>query len=252
MARPVPPQVIPRPADWRPGGPPPWAGLGPDRRTSIGLARVLDALGAAGQDGPAPDDVASAPNLEAPVVGETAIPPLSVNSAVLAPFFEEAGEARLVLTRRSTNLRTHQGQVSFPGGRLNEGEDAPAAALREAHEEVDLDPALVTTVGWLHPVLTLVSASFILPVLGSLAERPVLTPNPPEVERIFDVSLAELADPDVFHEERWRIPGRVVAGSEDNSFPIWFFEVAGEMVWGATARMLHEILTIVLVGRTAP
>jgi hypothetical protein len=60
--------------------------------------------------------------------------------------------------------------------------------------------------------------------------------------------LAELADPAVFHEERWRIQGRVIAGSEDNSFPVWFFEVAGELIWGATARMLYELLSIVLTG----
>jgi hypothetical protein len=81
--------------------------------------------------------------------------------------------------------------------------------------------------------------------------RPHLVANPSEVERIFDVSLVELADPSIFHEERWRIPGRVIAGSEDNSFPVWFFEVAGELVWGATARMLHELLTVVLVGPPA-
>jgi 8-oxo-dGTP pyrophosphatase MutT (NUDIX family) len=185
---------------------------------------------------------------EAPVVGEIPAPPLAVNAGVLAPLFEEDGEARVVLTRRSDDLRTHRGQVSFPGGRMDEGEDAPAAALREAHEEVGLDPALVTAVGWLHPVLTMVSASFILPVLGTLADRPHLVANPTEVERIFDVSLAELANPDVFHEERWRIPGRVIAGSEDNTFPVWFFEVSGELVWGATARMLHELLSLVLVG----
>jgi 8-oxo-dGTP pyrophosphatase MutT (NUDIX family) len=248
VQRAVPPQVIPRPTDWRPGGPPPWADVPSARRTSIGLASVLAALDAAGQGGPAPADVASDAIFEAPVVGETQTP-LRVNAGVLAPLFEEGGEARVVLTRRSTDLRTHQGQVSFPGGRLDEGEDAPAAALREAHEEVGLDPALVTTVGWLHPVLTMVSASFILPVLGTLSDRPRLAPNPGEVERIFDVSLAELADPDIFHEERWRIPGRVIAGSEDNSFPVWFFEVSGELIWGATARMLHELLSLVLVAR---
>jgi 8-oxo-dGTP pyrophosphatase MutT (NUDIX family) len=247
VQRPVPPQVVPRPVDWRPGGPPPWADVAPARRTSIGLARVLGALDAAGQGGPPPADVGSDAIFEAPVIGETSTP-LRVNSGVLVPLFEEDGEARLVLTRRSTDLRTHQGQVSFPGGRLDEGEDAPAAALREAHEEVGLDAALVTTVGWLHPLLTMVSASFILPVLGTLAERPRLTPNPGEVERIFDVSLAELADPEIFHEERWRIPGRVIAGSEDDTFPVWFFEIAGELIWGATARMLHELLRIVLVA----
>ncbi len=248
MPRAVPPQVIPRPADWRPGGPPPWAGLSSERRASIALDRVLAALDVAGQAGAVPADVGKDAIFEAPVVGEMPAPALAVNAGVLAALFEEDGEARLVLTRRSTGLRTHQGQVSFPGGRLEEGEDAVAAALREAFEEVDLDPCLVTTVGWLHPVLTMVSASFILPVLGSMGGRPHLVANPSEVERIFDVSLVELADPAIFHEERWRFPGRVIAGSDDNSFPVWFFEVAGELIWGATARMLHELLGLVLVG----
>jgi 8-oxo-dGTP pyrophosphatase MutT (NUDIX family) len=212
---------------------------------------VLTALDAAGQSGPVPADVGRDAIFEAPVVGEAPLPVRGVNAGVLAPLFEEDGEARLVLTRRSADLRTHQGQVSFPGGRLEEGEDAVGAALREAFEEVGLDPALVTTVGWLHPVLTMVSASFILPVLGTLDGRPRLVPNPGEVERIFDVSLAELADPEIFHEERWRIPGRAIVGSVDNSFPVWFFEVAGELIWGATARMLHELLCTVLLVRSA-
>lgn len=209
---------------------------------------MLAALEAAGQAGEVPADVGKDGIFEAPVVGEMPAPLHEVNAGVLAVLFEEHGETRLVLTRRSTGLRTHQGQVSFPGGRLDEGENAVAAALREAFEEVDLDPALVTTIGWLHPVLTMVSSSFILPVLGTVEGRPRLVANPSEVERIFDVSLAELADPAVFNEERWRIPGRVIAGSEDNSFPIWIFEVSGELIWGATARMLYELLRIVLVG----
>jgi hypothetical protein len=96
----------------------------------------------------------------------------------------------------------------------------------------------------------MVSASFILPVLATLEGRPRLVANPSEVERIFDVSLAELADPAIFHEERWRIPGRVIAASDDNSFPVWFFEVSGELIWGATARMLYELLTVVLAEPT--
>ena len=209
---------------------------------------MLAALDVAGQAGPVPADVGKDGIFEAPVVGEMPAFPREVNAGVLAAIFEEDGEARVVLTRRSTGLRTHQGQVSFPGGRLDEGEDAVAAALREAFEEVDLDPCLVTTVGWLHPLVTMVSASFILPVLGTVEGRPHLTPNPGEVERIFDVSLAELADPAIFHEERWRIPGRVITGSDDNSFPVWFFEVSGELIWGATARMLYELLRVVLLA----
>jgi 8-oxo-dGTP pyrophosphatase MutT (NUDIX family) len=239
--------VIPRPSDWHPGGPPPWADLPPERRASICLDRVLAALEATGQAGAVPADVGKDGIFEAPVVGEMPAPLRDVNAGVLAALFEEDGEARLVFTRRSSGLRTHQGQVSFPGGRLDEGEDAVDAALREAFEEVDLDPCLVTMVGWLHPLVTMVSASFILPVLGTLDGRPKLTPNPSEVERIFDVSLAELADPAIFHEECWRIPGRVITGSEDNSFPVWFFEVSGELIWGATARMLYELLSVVLL-----
>jgi len=167
---------------------------------------------------------------------------------VLAIMFEEHDETRLVLTRRSSALRTHKGEVSFPGGRLHDGETPEDAALRETHEEVGLDPPAVTVVGWLHPVMTFVSGSLILPVLATAKARPHLVANPAEVERIFDVSLAELADPGVFHEERWRIEGRKVPGSGDGSFPVWFFEVAGEMIWGATARMLHELLGVVLTG----
>jgi 8-oxo-dGTP pyrophosphatase MutT (NUDIX family) len=247
-SRPFPPQVIPRPATWRPGAPAPWADLPSTARRGIGVARVLAALEREGVRGPAPEDIRADGVLEtAVVVNETSAPALSrVNSAVLAALFEEDGEVRLILTRRSSGLRTHRGEVSFPGGRLDPGESPAQTALREAQEEVGLDPALVTPVGWLHPVLTLVSASLIMPVLGTLATRPTLVPSPSEVERVFDVSLAELAGSDVFHEEYWQVPGRTVSGTPDGSFPIWFFEISGEMIWGATARMLYELLSMVL------
>ena len=251
VSRPVPPQVIPRPPTWRPGGPAPWAAIPRGERRGISIDRVLDALARLGQRGPVPEDVGTdrlfGPNV---LVNEgSALPIRHVNAAVLAALFEDAGEARLILTRRAAGLRTHRGEVSFPGGRLDEGEDPASAARREAHEEIALDPALVTTVGWIHPVMTMVSASLIMPVLATLAERPHLEPNPQEVERLFDVSLAELADPEIFHEERWKIAGRAIPGSDDGSFAVWFFEVSGEMIWGATARMIHELLSIVLIGR---
>ncbi len=251
MARPIPPQVIPRPPSWQPGGGAPWAEVPLAQRTGIGIDRVLDALAALKQRGPVPEDV-GADRLFGPdgLAGEGSGPSvLRVNAAVLAALFEEAGEARVILTRRASGLRTHRGEVSFPGGRLDEGEDPASAARREAHEEIALDPALVTTVGWIHPVMTMVSASLIMPVLATLAQRPHLEPNPQEVERLFDVSLAELADPEIFHEERWKIAGRAIPGSDDGSFAVWFFEVSGEMIWGATARMIHELLSIVLTGR---
>lgn len=202
-----------------------------------------------GQDGPVPEEIDAEGVLgPAILVSESMQPPLRrVNSGVLAALFEEEDEARLVLTRRSSSMRTHRGEVSFPGGRLDAGEDAAAAALREAHEEVGLDPSSVTTVGWLHPVMTMVSGSLILPVVATLSRPPRLVPSPTEVDRVFDVALAELADPELFHEEHWRIPGRVIPGSGDGSFPVWFFEISGEMIWGATARMIHELLSLILL-----
>lgn len=251
MSRPVPPQVIPRPATWRPGAAPPWADAPLESRTGIDVERVLGALDALGQRGPVPDDPGGDVLLGgAAIVNESEVPALGhVNAGVLAALFDEDGEARLILTRRSSRLRTHKGEVSFPGGRLNEGEDPAAAARREASEEVDLDPALVTMAGWLHPVTTLASPALIVPVIATLPGRPQLVPSPLEVERVFDVALAELADPAVFHEERWQVPGRRIPNSPDNSFAVRFFEVSGELIWGATARMISELITITVTGR---
>jgi 8-oxo-dGTP pyrophosphatase MutT (NUDIX family) len=184
--------------------------------------------------------------------GDTGGPP--VWAAVLVPLFEERGETRVVLTRRSTALRSHRGEVSFPGGRLDPGEAVEAAAVREADEEIALEPGSVRVAGWLHPVLTFVSGSLIFPVIGVLGGRPHVTASPAEVDRVFDVALADLVVDGVFYEERWSVPGRPVPGSADGSFPVWFFEAAGEIIWGATARMLYELLSVVLgvSGSPAP
>ncbi len=253
MPRPVPTQVIPRPGDWRPGEPAAWATVEPGQRSAISVERVLDALVRAGQRGSVPEGLDSddlfGPFALSLITNESGVPAVDhVNAAVLAVMFEEQdeGEARLIFTRRSNGLRTHRGEVSFPGGRLEEGEAPADAALREAHEEVGLDPGLVTTVGWMHPLMTMASSSVILPILATVARRPRLVANPAEVERVFDVTVSELADPTIFHEERWHVPGRTISGSADDSFPVWFFEIAGEMIWGATARMIYELLSVVL------
>jgi 8-oxo-dGTP pyrophosphatase MutT (NUDIX family) len=248
MPRPVPPQVIPRPATWVAGNEAPWARLSPAERTGIGVARVLAALSAHGQRGQVPDGVGIADDLgSSVVVNESSAPPTRGNAAVLAVLFEEAGEARVILTRRASSLRSHRGEVSFPGGRLDPGEDAPTAALREAYEEIALTPAQVSLEGWIHPVMTVVSASLIIPLVATVPARPHVVASPDEVERVFDVALRDLADPRIFHEERWSFPGSPVRGSPDGSFAVWFFEVEGEMIWGATARMLHELLRVILL-----
>ena len=141
--------------------------------------------------------------------------------------------------------------MSFPGGRIDPGEDPPTAALREAYEEIALDPSQVTPEGWVHPVVTVGTGSLIMPIVASTPARPHVVASPAEVERVFDVSLRELADLENFHEERWRFPDRAVPGGdgdgEGGGLTVWFFEVEGEMIWGATARMIHELLTVVLL-----
>ena len=210
---------IPRPADFRAGGPPPWADLDEEERF-VDLARARACLtGRAGKpaDVEGPDDRVS---------------------AVLVPLFEDEGELRVVLTLRNSNLRSHAGQVSFPGGRMDPGEDPVTTALREAHEETALEPGCVEIIGELDHLRTVVSNSFIVPIVGVLASRQVLTPNPAEVDRIFDVSTSDLLAQGVYREERWGIPNVERA--------ISFFEVEGETVWGATGTMLKNFLMLSL------
>ncbi len=210
------------------------------------MARVLGALGEAGQLGSAPGAEHGIPDAPLEVFGATRPLDATANAAVLVGLFEERGEARVLLTRRSAELRSHTGQVSFPGGRLEPGEPAESAALREAHEEVHLDPRVARPVGWLHPVVTMASRSTILPIVAELPGRPTVEANPTEVARVFDVALADLLADGAFREERWTVPRRPASGSPDGSFPVWFFDVAGETVWGATARMLVELLRVAL------
>jgi 8-oxo-dGTP pyrophosphatase MutT (NUDIX family) len=249
MSRPVPPQVIPRPSTWRPGKEAPWAGLPSSERTGISMARVLRALASHGQRGPIPEGMRSEQPVGPPdMVSESFSPAArAITAAVLVTLFEEDGEARMILTRRAASLRSHRGEVSFPGGRIDPAEDPPRAALREAHEEIALDPAQVTMEGWIHPVLTVGSATLVMPMIGTVPGRPHVVASPAEVARLFDVALRDLADAENFHEEHWRMPGRDVPGSPDGSFPVWFFEVEGEMIWGATARMIFELLSVVLL-----
>ena len=158
------------------------------------------------------------------------------HSAVLAALFEEAGETRVVLTRRASTLSSHQSEVSFPGGRVDPGETLVAAALREAWEEVALDPTLVEVIGELTPLTTYTSRAFVSPFVGVLATRPWLRPNPTEVEVVFDVALADLLADGVHRTEEWGL------GGEENR-ELHFFHLPGDIVWGATGRLLFEMLT---------
>ncbi len=220
-------QRIPRPEVARPGEPAPWTGWW----HGAGRPRVpLDDVRRALEGHP-----------DLPSIGDE--PTGAANSAVLAALWDEDGEARILLTRRTAWLRSHSGQVALPGGRVEPGETLIEAALREAEEEVGLDPATVEVIGRLSRVHTFSSGAGIFPFVGLLAGRPPVVANPDEVDRVFDVALGEMMAEGAFHEEIW--------GLADIERAIYFFDVAGETIWGATARMLFELLVLV-TARTGP
>lgn len=217
-------QRIPRPPQAEPTGPAPWRELD-IQGIDLGAAAIRAALDEAG------------PGREHPIEA-TGIRA----SAVLAPFYEEAGDTFLVFTRRAQHLRSHRGEVSFPGGGHDPGDaDLRQTALREAWEEVQLRPESVEIVGELDHLTTVTSRSFIVPYVGRLEARPDLEPNPDEVEAILHVPIRLLLDPEAFHGERWALPGL--------DRPVYFFEVPGDTIWGATAAMLVNLLSI--LTRTA-
>jgi 8-oxo-dGTP pyrophosphatase MutT (NUDIX family) len=159
------------------------------------------------------------------------------HSAVLIALADGPHGAEVLLTKRSMTMRNHRGEISFPGGRLDPGETPLDGALREAHEEVGLDPAAVQPTGELDHLNTVVSRSYIVPLVARLAEPLDLVPASPEVDRVLWVPLAELTRPDTYRAERW--------GTAPVDRVIHFFELDDETIWGATAHLLVDLLAIV-------
>lgn len=168
----------------------------------------------------------------------------ALRSAVLAAFYDDAdrdGRASVVLTRRSKNLRNHSGEVSFPGGRQEPGEELWVTALREAEEEIALDRTAVVHLGELDHLRTVSSRSWIVPYVAEITDPHVVIPAlqaaPDEVELVLHVGLDELLKDGVFREELWTFG--------EYTRPVFFFEIEGDTVWGATAAMLRNLLSIV-------
>jgi 8-oxo-dGTP pyrophosphatase MutT (NUDIX family) len=171
--------------------------------------------------------------------------PGSRPAAVLIALFEEAGQARVILTKRPDTMPTHQGEIAFPGGKLDTAvdEDLAAAALREAHEEIGLAPELVEIVAELDHLFTVQARFTLAPFVGLLEGRPSLHPDQREVVRVFDIALSELLDDAAFRQELWDIDGAILDTAPGRDRPIDFYEIPGETVWGATARILTGFLT---------
>jgi 8-oxo-dGTP pyrophosphatase MutT (NUDIX family) len=208
-------QIIPRPAVWSPGPPAPW---------SLGATPTLG------------DVLAAVPDHEGAILPAF---PNARPSAVLIALTDGDRGPEVLLTRRSWEMRTHRGEVSFPGGRIDPGETPVDAALREANEEVGLDPRVVEVRGELEHLNTVVSRSYIVPKVATVAERIPLQALTMEVDRVMWVPLAELTRADTYRSERW--------GTAPTDRLLHFFQLDDETVWGATAHMLVDLLRRTLV-----
>jgi 8-oxo-dGTP pyrophosphatase MutT (NUDIX family) len=157
-------------------------------------------------------------------------------AAVLVPLLRQDGEWHLLFTRRTDSVESHKGQVSFPGGACDDGETAPEqTALREAEEEIGLDPRSVRLLGRLHSMLTITSYR-VTPIVGVIPWPTVFKPAQAEVARVFTIPLTWLAE----RSNRWEFNmlGR------DHSV-IVYHPFDGEILWGATARMTVDLLEII-------
>ncbi len=144
------------------------------------------------------------------------------------------------LTVRLAALRSHGGQVSLPGGRLDRPDEPVAvAALREAHEEIGVDPADVDVLGVLTPLPIAVSGYLLHPVVGAAARRPAFVLAPDEVERVIEMPIARLLQPDAITWER-----RALQNASGASLDVPYFDISGARVWGATAMILAEFIAL--------
>lgn len=153
--------------------------------------------------------------------------------AVLVLLYPRDGELYLPLTRRTDRVATHKGQISLPGG-AQEPEDASLweTALREANEEVAVDPAAVRYIGALSPLLIPASNFNVYPFVGHIDEAPAFRPDPTEVAELIQLPLRGILEPSVKAHETWTLRGRQVEVS--------FYRYQQHVVWGATAMILSE------------
>jgi 8-oxo-dGTP pyrophosphatase MutT (NUDIX family) len=157
-------------------------------------------------------------------------------AAVLVLFYPCAGDLCLVLTRRTERLESHRGQISFPGGSMDPGEDALATAKREAMEELGVTPGAVEVLGQLSPLYIPPSGFCIYPVVAWTPVTPAFTPSEEEVAEVLEVPVRRLLLPATRCEETWDLRGARVR--------VPFYAVGTHKVWGATAMVLCELLSL--------
>ena len=161
-----------------------------------------------------------------------------VPAAVLVPLVERDDELTVLLTQRATQLKNHAGQISFPGGRVEPGDEGPrGAALREAQEEIGLDPSFVDVVGYL-PDHVIVSGYLVTPVVAFVQPGFELLLDAGEVESTFEVPLSFLFDPQNHRTRRRRI------GTSQHEIDVIDIPFGQHDIWGATAGMIYTLYRI--------
>jgi len=166
-------------------------------------------------------------------------------AAVLVPIVDDGGALRLLLTRRTEDLPTHAGQVAFPGGLMEPGENEPVrTALREAEEEIGMPADAVEVLGLLDDFPTRTDAVAVTPVVGVLRRLPLLRARAAEVARIFDIPVAELVRADRWTWRDERRGGR--------SLRIYYFLHEGETLWGLSALIVVHLLEVSDLGSPVP
>jgi 8-oxo-dGTP pyrophosphatase MutT (NUDIX family) len=154
-------------------------------------------------------------------------------AAVLVPLYVDAGELWTILTKRTDTLPRHRSQVVFPGGGREPGEDAWAAALRETHEEIGLEPGKVLRLGQLDE--TEVPSGFhVIPCVGAVPFPYEARPCEGEIAEVFSMPIAAFANPRVVEERQVEIDGAVRS--------LRIYHIGNRQIWGATARILQNLL----------
>jgi 8-oxo-dGTP pyrophosphatase MutT (NUDIX family) len=160
-----------------------------------------------------------------------------IPAAVLLLLVYHGVEPHLVFTKKTETVPHHKGQFSFPGGIVETCDGSRVeTALREAQEEIALDPSAVEVLGVLDDVPTGTTRFVITPVVGLAVTPPALQADGREIERVIEVPLRDLLDPARFREELWEREGEV--------HPVAFFTCGEDVIWGATARILREFLDL--------
>ena len=162
-------------------------------------------------------------------------------AAVLVLLYPYKGAIHTILMQRHDYVGVHGGQISFPGGKKEPmDEDIIQTAIREAKEETGVDPSAISVIGTLTPLFIPVSNMLVTPVVGWTDQRPAFTHQPKEVVFLIDVDIRRLLDPVIVKTKLLEIRGELLN--------VRYFDYEGNVIWGATAMILHELLTILRRG----